>query len=575
MRQPFRTLLLLPLFVISACTPATDTPSGIPKPSFQLRPPTGVEGRQAMVVAAHPEAARIGIDILKQGGNAVDAAVAVQFALAVCFPYAGNIGGGGFMLIRMADGQAHALDFRETAPGAAQADFFLDPQGQVIPGKSTAGIFSAGVPGSVDGMVRAHERLGRLPWDSLLQPAIRLAQQGYPLTTHDADWLNRTRADFITHNPDGGHYLVHPTAWTTGDTVIQTDLAQTLTRIRDHKRDGFYKGKTAELILAEMRRAGGVFTQTDLDAYQAIWRTPLNQYYKGYRVITMPPPSSGGIVLLQALEMIAPYPIDQWGMEDPRTIHLLTEALRRAFADRATYIGDPDYWQVPHGLTDPAYLKRRMADFDPAHATPSSQISAGLPPAEKEETTHFSIIDPQGNAVSVTTTVNGPFGSKVWVNGGGFLLNNEMDDFSAKPGAPNMYGLTGNNANAIQPGKRMLSSMTPTIVLRQDRVFIVLGTPGGSTIPVSVLQCILQVTEARLSMGEAVRHKRFHHQWLPDEIAVEDSVFPTATWTALRNLGHQVCLRDPIGRVNAILVHPDGTLEGAADPRRDDTALGW
>lgn len=566
----------LALAMCLGCQPL-DPHEGTPLPLHPpIQAPSGLTGTHAMVVTAHPEASRIGLSVLKSGGNAIDAAVAVQFALAVCFPYAGNIGGGGFLLCRMADGETAALDFRETAPGLAHRDLYLDPAGEVVPGLSSGGILSAGVPGSVDGMVQAHARYGSLPWQELIDPAIQLARRGYPLTRHDADWLNKTKADFLQYNPNGGHYLVHPTAWQVGDSVRQPDLAQTLTRIRDQGRAGFYAGETAALLLAEMTRAGGIIRQEDLDAYKAVWRKPLMGRFRGDEVYTMPPPSSGGMVLLQSLRMLERYPMQDWGPDDARSIHLVVEAFRRAFADRATHLGDPAFWQVPGGLLDSAYLARRMADFDPAHATPSSAVQAGTPTGtESNETTHFSIVDADGNAVSVTTTVNGPFGSRVWVDGAGFLLNNEMDDFSSKPGAANIYGLTGNAANAIAPGKRMLSSMTPTIVVRDGKVLLVIGTPGGSTIPVSVLQCLLRVCVHGSNIDQAVRHPRFHHQWLPDEIAVEDGAFPTATWEALRRMGHQVCLRDPIGRVDAVLRHADGRLEGGADPRRDDQAAGW
>lgn len=575
MRAAGKWLLGMAIAALSACEPVPHKPlQGVA--SLPQQAPTGPVGQHAMVVTAHPEATRIGLRVIKSGGNAIDAAVAVQFALAVCFPYAGNVGGGGFLLCRMADGEVMALDFRETAPARAHRDLYLDAAGEVVPGLSASGILSVGVPGSVDGMVQAHTRHGSLPWPELIEPAIQLARQGYPLTHHDADWLNKTRADFLRYNPNGGHYLVHATEWAEGDTVRQPDLAQTLTRIRDQGRAGFYAGETAQLLLDEMARAGGILQQSDLDGYRAVWRQPLMGRFRGHEVFTMPPPSSGGVVLLQALAMLSPYPLQEWGPDDPRTVHVVVEALRRAFADRATHLGDPAFWTVPAGLLDSTYLAGRMADFDPEHATPSTQINAGSPQGkEPTETTHFSIVDEAGQAVSVTTTVNGPFGSRVWVDGAGFLLNNEMDDFSTKPGSPNIYGLTGNAANAIAPGKRMLSSMTPTIVTRSGRAVLVLGTPGGSTIPVSVLQCLLRVLVHGSNIDQAVRHPRYHHQWTPDEIAVEDGAFPTATWEALRKMGHNVCLRDPIGRVDAVLRHPDGRLEGGADPRRDDQAAGW
>ena len=561
------------LALLLGCQPVSPGPAAQPS-APTINPPTGFTADSAMVVSAHPEATRIGVDILKKGGNAADAAVAVQFALAVCFPYAGNIGGGGFLLMHTADGQNTALDFRETGPAAAHKDMYLNPSGEIVPGIGSAGILSVGVPGTVDGMAQLHARFGHLPWAQLLQPAIDLARLGYPATAHDAGWLNRTKADFIRYNPQGSHYMVKQGEWKSGDSIFQPDLAKTLERIRDLGRAGFYAGETAALLLGRMRELGGIITQGDLDTYKSVWREPLQGKYKELEIMTMPPPSSGGLVLLQALAMVEPYPLQEWGADDPRSIHLLTEALRRAFADRAEHVGDPAFWENNPHLLDKAYLLGRMQDFNPNKATPSAATTHGNPGGH-DETTHFSIVDPQGNAVAVTTTVNGPFGSKVWVPGAGFLLNNEMDDFSAKPGAANIYGLTGNEANSIAPGKRMLSSMTPTIVLRDKKVMMVLGTPGGSTIPVSVLQCILNVVEHRMNMDQAVRRKRFHHQWLPDEIAVEDSVFPAATWDALREMGHQVCLREAIGRVDAILVHPGGLLEGGADPRRDDVAGGF
>jgi gamma-glutamyltranspeptidase/glutathione hydrolase len=536
----------------------------------------GLVADSAMVVSAHPTASRIGVDILRQGGNAADAAVAVQFALAVSFPYAGNIGGGGFLIIRQADGEANALDSREKAPLAAHRDLYLDSLGEIRPGLSEKGHLSVGVPGSVAGMVALHARYGRLPWAALVQPSIDLARQGFAATANEAKWLNDQAADFRTYNPSGQPYLWREQPWQAGDRIVQADLARTLERIRDSSRAGFYGGETAALFLAEMQRGGGIITQADLDAYQPVWRAPLRGQYKGYGILTMPPPSSGGIVLLQLLAMVATHPIADWGPDDARTIHLMVEAERRAFADRAEFMGDPDFVQVPiAGLLDPAYLQGRMANFDPDRATPSAEIGHGAPRREPTETTHFSIVDAEGNAISLTTTLNSPYGSKVWVAGAGFLLNNEMDDFSAKPGVPNLFGLIGNEANAIAPSKRMLSSMTPTIVEHDGKVFLVLGTPGGATITTSVFQVILDVVEHGMTLQMAVDKKRFHHQWLPDEIAIEDSAFTTAAWDALRARGHKVCVREPIGRVDAVLIRPDGKLEGAADRRRDDVAEGF
>jgi gamma-glutamyltranspeptidase/glutathione hydrolase len=536
----------------------------------------GMIADSAMVVSAHPLASEIGIAILKQGGNAADAAVAVQFALAVCFPYAGNLGGGGFLLLRKADGESNALDFREKAPLAAHRDMYLDHKGDVIPTASEKGHLAVGVPGSVAGMVALHQRYGRLPWADLVQPSVDLARNGFACTAHEAKWLNEQETDFKFYNRKGQAYLVQEGGWKAGDTIRQADLALTLSRIRDSSRAGFYAGETAAFLVDEMRRGGGIITQADLDGYQPVWRKPLQGRYKQYGILTMPPPSSGGIILLQLLAMVAQHPIADWGPDDVRTLHLMIEAERRAFADRAEFMADPDFIKVPvAGLLDPQYLQARMADFDPKKATLSDSIRHGEPQREPTETTHFSIIDAEGNAISLTTTLNSPYGSKVWVQGAGFLLNNEMDDFSVKPGVPNIFGLVGNTANEVAPQKRMLSSMTPTIVECDGRVRIVLGTPGGATITTSVFQVILDVLEHRMSLQEAVDKKRFHHQWLPDEVAIEDSAFTVAAWRALVAMGHRVCVRDPIGRVDAILVRPDGKLEGAADHRRDDAACGY
>jgi gamma-glutamyltranspeptidase / glutathione hydrolase len=572
LHAPLVGLLACALLLLGGCKDRLQPAK--PKPA-KVAEHLAVVADSAMVVSAHPLASQIGIDVMKQGGNAADAAVAVHFALAVCFPYAGNIGGGGFALVREANGEANALDFREMAPMAAHRDLFLDAQGDVIP-LSEKGHRAAGVPGAVDGMVALHTRYGHLPWAQLIQPSIDLARKGFAATANEAKWLNDQDEDFRCYNPCHDAYLLSDQGWLAGDAIVQEDLAQTLERIRDAGRAGFYRGKSAELLLSEMQCGGGIITQDDLDGYQSIWREPLRGTYKGHSILTMPPPSSGGIVLLQLLAMVAAHPLATWGPDDARTIHLMVEAERRAFADRAEFMADPDFVQVPvAGLLDSAYIHTRMADFDPAHATPSSKIGHGAPRFEPTETTHFSIIDPAGNAISLTTTLNSPYGSKVWVAGAGYLLNNEMDDFSAKPGVPNIFGLVGNEANAIAPRKRMLSSMTPTIVDKGGKVYLVLGTPGGATITTSVFQVILDVIDHGMSLQEAVDRKRFHHQWLPDEVAIEDSAFTLAAWQALRALGHNVCVREPIGRVDAIRIREDGKLEGAADHRRDDAAAGW
>jgi len=471
-----------------------------------------------MVVTAHPLASQVGIDILRQGGSVVDAAVAVQFALAVVYPSAGNIGGGGFMVIRQQDGRVYALDFRETAPQRAHRDMYLDSLGNVIPGSSLYGHLAVGVPGTVDGMVKAHRRFGRLPWHRLLEPAIRLASKGFPLTQREAEKLNRFREKFLQYNRQPPPYVRPDRPWKAGDTLRLPALAATLRRIQHRGRKGF----------------------EDLQQYEARWREPMITAYKGYRIVSMGPPSSGGVLLAQLLRIVEDYPIAQWGWMDWRTIHLMIEAEKRVYADRARYLGDPDFVEIPlRGLLSKAYLRNRMRSFRFDQATPSDSISFGNPYRyESAETTHFSIADSAGNAVAVTTTLNGPYGSFVVVEGAGFLLNNEMDDFSAKPGVPNAYGLIGYEANAIAPRKRMLSSMTPTIVDRNDTLVMVLGTPGGSTIITSVFQTILNVLDFGMTMQQAVTVPRFHHQWLPPWVYYEPGRFTLKIRHKLEELGH-------------------------------------
>lgn len=548
-------------------------------PACRQAPPepvTGLITENAMVVSAHPLASQVGADLLRQGGNAVDAAVGVQFALAVVYPVAGNIGGGGFMVVRQQDGHALALDFREKAPAAATRDMYLDEAGEAVAERSRYGHLAAGVPGSVAGMLAAHDSLGKLPFAQLIQPAIDLAQNGFPLTEKEAASYNSSLEALRTYSTQPSHFEQRET-WQAGDTIYMPDLAHTLTLVRDQGKAGFYEGETADKIVAEMERGGGLITQEDLKAYEAVWRAPIEGKFRAHRIIGMPPPSSGGIALLQLLKMVERYPEQlEQGFHSPAATHLMVEAERRVYADRAEHLGDMDYYPVPvEGLLDEAYLAQRMADFDPDAATDSERVSAGSPaPTESEETTHFSIVDAEGNAVSITTTINGGFGNKVVVGGAGFLLNNEMDDFSAKPGEPNMFGLIGAEANAIEPGKRMLSSMTPTIVEANGQLRMVVGTPGGSTIITSVFQTLLNVLVYDMGMQEAVEAARFHHQWKPDFIQYEPEAFDSLQQQALQALGHELKERGRIGRVDAVLVLPDGRLEGGADPRGDDTARG-
>lgn len=537
----------------------------------------GLISGKAMVVTAHPLASQVGIEVLQKGGNAIDAAVAVQFALAVVYPNAGNIGGGGFLMLRQKSGKSFSLDFREKAPAAAKKTMFLGDDGEPRKELSLFGHLAVGVPGTVDGMILAHKRFGKLKFAELLQPAVELARRGFPLTARQAAELNEERRNFIEYNPNGCAFLSMK-AWRAGDTLRQTELAATLERIRDNGRAGFYEGTTATMIVAEMQRGNGLITAEDLKNYTAVWRNPIVGTYKRYKVISMPPPSSGGVALLQLLTMCESQPFSVWKHNSTEEVHFLAEAERRVYADRAKYLGDPDFVGVPtKGLLDKRYLTQRVNSISPDSATPSDSVRAGLPPSirEKSETTHFTIVDEDRNAVAVTTTLNGNYGAKTVVGGAGFLLNNEMDDFSAKPGSPNAYELVGGEANAIAPNKRMLSSMTPAILEKDGKLFMALGTPGGSTIITSVLQTVLNVTEFGMSMQEAVEARRFHHQWRPDQITMETGAVAEEVRTALEAKGHDILEREAIGRVDAVLVLPDGTLEGGADPRGDDMAAGY
>lgn len=559
-------LILLPVFFLFQSVYAQSQP---------LKDNNGLY-HKGMVVCATPGAAKVGLDILKKGGNAVDAAVAVQFALAVTHPEAGNIGGGGFMVYRSSKGETSTLDFREKAPATANPDMYLDSAGKVIPNMSLYTHKASGIPGSVDGMVEAHRKYGKLKWAELVQPAIDIANNGFKITKRLASDLNRERDQFVKLNA-GKTYLLNDAGWKEGDLLVQKDLAKTLEQIRDKGRDGFYKGIVADQLVKEMKNGNGLITKADLDNYHSVWRNAITGYYKGYKIITMPPPSSGGIALLQLLKSVEKYPLHRWGYNQDSTVQLIVEAERRVYADRSKYLGDPDFYKVPvDSLLNPTYIQLRMKSFNWNSATPSSSIQPGtFVGYESDQTTHYSIVDAEGTAVSITTTLNDSFGSKIFVKGAGFLLNNEMDDFSAKPGVPNMFGLVGGKANSIQPGKRMLSSMTPTIIEKDGKLFMVVGTPGGATIITSVFQTILNVIEFDQDMQQAVNSKRFHHQWLPDKVDVEKGALSDSTGSKLEKKGYKIVTRGPSGRVDAILVTKTGYYEGGADPRGDDTKLGW
>lgn len=573
MRKLFITSgLLLVLFHLQAQSISTWVGPGKEVDPYHYTIIKNAVFNKVAVGSAHPLASLVGAAIMKKGGNAFDAAIAVQLTLAVVYPGAGNLGGGGFLIARKTNKELIGIDYREAAPARANRDMYLDKNGNVQMMLSQQGHLASGIPGTVAGLFATMEH-AKLPFKVLIQPAIDIAEHGFVITEKEAAGLNSTRESFVK-NSTRPTAFVKAEKWKAGDTLVQKELAATLRRIQKEGAAGFYQGETARLIVEEMKRGNGIITMEDLSNYTAKLRKPLEFTYRDHQVISFAPPSSGGLLIGQMLKMIEKFPVKEMGFQTPKSVQLMIEAERRAYADRAEYMGDPDFFPVPvKTLLSDAYVNQRMSDYVADKAGNSSNVKAGVI-KESEQTTHLSVMDAEGNMVAVTTTLNGGYGSRTVVGGAGFLLNNEMDDFSAKPGVPNMYGAVGGEANAIVPGKRMLSSMTPTLLLKNNKPLLVVGTPGGTTIPTSVFQAIVNVVDFGMTAEEAINKPKFHHQWLPDEVAVEKDFDPN-TKKQLQQMGYKITERGAIGRTEAILINKTGKRETAADKRGDDSVAGY
>ena len=536
-----------------------------------------LQGTGAMVSSRSDIASEVGSEIMARGGNAIDAAVATGFALAVTYPSAGNLGGGGFMVIYPANGDVVTLDYREKAPAAAHRDMFLDAEGNVDRDLAVNSRQSAGVPGSVAGLLEALEKYGTMTPAEVIAPAIRLAEEGFVLNNDLASQFRGNMNSFRRYPASMAVFTRDGTPYESGHLWRQPDLAKTLKAIAEQGRNGFYTGPVADFIVSDMAANNGLITHADLQNYEPVWREPVHGAYRGYDIWSMPAPSSGGVLLVQMLNMLEPYALNELGWGSKETLHLMIEAQRRAYADRAEFLGDPDFVEVPSAmLTSKAYALTRFSSFDPAQASLSENIAAGPWPEESPQTTHYSVMDNQGNGVSVTTTLNRSYGNKIVVPGAGFLLNNEMDDFSSKPDAPNSYGLIGREANEIQPGKRMLSSMTPTVVSKDGVPVLLTGSPGGSTIINTVFQVVLNFIDHGMSVEQAVASPRIHHQWLPDVVRYENGAMTEAVEAELESMGHQGLNGSPfpIGDANSIS-YRNGLIEGVSDPRNEGGVAGF